>query len=117
MKNLFISYELALKLKDKGFYEPCFSKYYESGKLSDSLSYLNHNYIKQINAPLYQQVVDWFIEKHKIFIMIYPRDKWNYMVQGIDESISCSGESFHGEKFESYHEALEKAIEEALKLI
>lgn len=33
MKELFVSYELALKLKEKGFNEPCFAMYQKNKKL------------------------------------------------------------------------------------
>ena len=53
-----------------GFDERCFTRYYESGKLADSLSYLHHNYFGQVNAPLYQQAFRWFREKHGLFVEI-----------------------------------------------
>jgi hypothetical protein len=70
MKNEFLTYDDALALKELGFDEPCFTRYYESGKLADSLSYLHHNYFKQINAPLYQQAFRWFREKYNLYPII-----------------------------------------------
>ena len=66
MTKEFVTYEQALALKELGFDEPCFGKYYESGKLADSLSYLHHNYFGQVNAPLYQQAFRWFRENHNL---------------------------------------------------
>ena len=66
MEKEFITYKQALALKELGFDERCFSRYYESGKLADSLSYLHHNYFGQVNAPLYQQAFRWFREKHNL---------------------------------------------------
>jgi hypothetical protein len=67
MKKEFCTYEQALALKELGFDEPCFTRYYESGKLADSLSYLHHNYFGQVNAPLYQQAFRWFREKYNLY--------------------------------------------------
>ena len=120
MKHLFVNYDLATKLKQKGFNEKCFAWY----NCGDTIEYFGDDRILDSYAgeedrpfaPLYQQIIDWFEEKHKIFIMMYPRDGWNFMVQGIDETISCSGDSKHGTGT-SKKEVTDKAIEEALKLI
>jgi hypothetical protein len=66
MNKEFVTYEQALALKELGFDERCFTRYYESGKLADSLSYLHHNYFGQVNAPLYQQAFRWFRDKHNL---------------------------------------------------
>ena len=71
MKNEFIPYEQALALKELGFNEPCFGRYY----YKESYPMLNPNsgetelvfefgqYIKQteitILAPLYQQAINF----------------------------------------------------------
>jgi|ERR1700741_590373 len=70
-----------------------------------------------IEGIMYQQILDLFEEKHNIFIMPYPRDGWNYLIQKIDETISLSGESKHGERFKTKYEALNEAIEESFGLI
>lgn len=72
MENLFVPYDLALKLKEKGFDEPCFTWYevhdlYKEHELNNFLLYRNHNrFVNDISAPLYQQVIDWLREKHEI---------------------------------------------------
>ena len=71
MYKEFVTYEQALALKELGFDERCFTRYYESGKLADSLSYLHHNHFGQVNAPLYQQAFRWFREKFNIQGYIY----------------------------------------------
>lgn len=115
MKHLFLPYELAVIAKEKGFDERCFTYYYK-GEIQ-SISVLPFESEDKVIAPLYQQAIDWLEEKHRIFIMPYPRDGWCYLIQGIDGTISCSGISKHGEKFESKKESIHKAIEEAFKLI
>ena len=85
MKDLFVSYEIAKQLKEKGFNEPCLAWYefnypqylhypYKSFQ-SHSVSYdkIYNEYTEKISASLYQQVVDWLFEKHKIAIMYSPQ--------------------------------------------
>ena len=115
MKHLFVPYELALKLKEKGFDERCFAfcdkeDVYFKGDVRCNL-------VTQIPALLYQQVVDWFREKHNIVIEL----TYASNIQGE------SGFKYHLRKDSNYnskigvvfpyYKALTKAIEEALKLI
>ena len=74
MNNEFVSYEIALKLKELGFDEPCFGKIYADGG-SEQLSYTYKNSdqigkVTSCSAPLYQQVFRWFREKYDIDISI-----------------------------------------------
>ena len=94
MNNLFVPYEIALKLKEKGFDEPCFITLNPYRTIRDSHrhndSYYFHNSSslleeKCVAAPLYDQVIDWFIEKHNIEI-----DALRY---------TYSGGKFQGKKY------------------
>lgn len=83
-----------------------------------------------ILAPLYQQVVDWFREKHRIIIRhdqhvdswgtYDPLEKYFQFALIKVDGNGCSN-AFHskdrGKSFDSYYEAFDFAIEEALKLI
>ena len=68
MKNFFIPYEIACELRRKGFAEECFGRFV-NGELLD---YKNHNQDSYhwtneiINAPSYQQIIDWFREEWEI---------------------------------------------------
>lgn len=73
--GLFVTYEIALKLKEKGFDQPCFGSYYDEGKFSfwnwtvyTDYPYLTKNsvLINMIAAPLWQQVIDWLSDVHNI---------------------------------------------------
>ena len=90
MEDQFISYELALKLKELGFKEECFGFYETLKKVGDGYCFNNYAmwggisqnisesddcnlyittnelygyYDNILRAPLYQQVFDWFREK------------------------------------------------------
>jgi hypothetical protein len=74
MKNEFLPYDRALKLKELGFDEPCFGYYYTlNGK--DWKFVDNHEYYEiddqlviganfTLLAPLFQQAFRWFREKY-----------------------------------------------------
>jgi hypothetical protein len=116
MKNLFIPYELAVIAKEKGFNELCFGCYitspFDPAYLNDDKRGTNQYFKEGVTAPLYQQIVDWFEETHKIVIS---RDRhinngfryWVYTDKGIDVECYKMNKT----------EALNKAIEEAFKLI
>jgi hypothetical protein len=137
MKDPFIPYELAVIAKEKGFNEPCINYY---SKINKQLSYLingvvmlkvdDYNLNNHTSAPLYQQIVDWLREKHKILITIellrfaYDAEKDNihepdnifkYKIVKLDTWFSSYIENTHQDK--DYYKALNKAIKQALDLI
>ena len=63
MNREFVPYELALKLKQLGFDEPCIATH---GYLE---LYINTD-DGHIKAPLYQQAFRWFREKHGLIYSI-----------------------------------------------
>lgn len=68
MKNEFVSYEIALELKQLDFDEPCFATYqYPSKDLvrvdADSEGVRNSNLVRFTSAPLIQHAFRWFREK------------------------------------------------------
>jgi len=79
MKKEFVSYEIALKLKELGFDEPCFTYYYEltsnirtglSININNAWTYEGTKKLETTLAPLYQQVFRWFREKKLIDLII-----------------------------------------------
>ncbi len=109
MEQLFVNVDIQKLLEEKGF------KYVK---------------VNMAAPPLYQQVVDWFREKHKILINIEKDTLGSYYGKIIndydkvhkgsgnhtyfDNDISISND-FKG--FKTYYEAFDRAIEEAIKLI
>jgi hypothetical protein len=72
MNNEFVSYEIALKIKELGFDEPCFTYYYNiNGNIRTGIVVNIHNAwtyagTKKLGitlAPLYQQVFRWVREQ------------------------------------------------------
>jgi hypothetical protein len=77
MEKEFVPYQQALELKELGFDELCFGKFYHN-HLEIGGSWLNSEFNKDkkdgnifTSAPLYQQVFRWFREKYNAHI--YPQ--------------------------------------------
>lgn len=130
MKHLYVPYELAIKLKTKGFDEPCFGWYSinteHTLRMIHTVNYFRTNYhgIESCYlAPAYQQVTDWFREKHKIIIEIQLDQtssvKWTYDIIKYNDfsDFERKTDILNWYLYKDYYEALTKAIEEALKLI
>lgn len=124
MENLFVSYEIALELKDKGFNKPCFGVWNSREcSLYIDLRYDTDqkNMPDGCKAPLYQQVTDWLRENHNIEIQISnvdnKIDKWEYQLNNLilsDESNLNYDSSYDDLYYSTYYEALEEAIIEVL---
>ena len=74
MEEEFVTYEIALKLKELGFDEECLA-YFNNDKYRDLIctcengmdgDFTVHHYSGDVNAPLWQQVIDWFDNKNII---------------------------------------------------
>ena len=157
MEKQFVTYEIALDLKNLGFNEECFGYYepmkswmmagtklnpephfhgcnwpspdnemyfmYVANHFGDRTSTVSNAYftkaIKNISAPLWQQVIDWFREKQNICINIEPitfDDEPTYIFEIINLKNGMLLNDINSSFIDS-SEALEQAILEALELI
>jgi hypothetical protein len=86
LQKEFVPYELALRMKQLEFDEPCFS-YYMNGILQPSLNVKDYSYFKEmieinsniknfenVLAPLYQQAFRWLYQKLDIEKGVMPLD-------------------------------------------
>lgn len=97
----FVTFEIAKKLKEKGFKEQCLAYYTKDSDFYYNTSYgsdvenafksfnsrSNHICGKRIDAPIICQVLKWLREEKKIHIGIgySPRKKWRYVVMYMDD--------------------------------
>jgi hypothetical protein len=67
MKNEFVPYELAVKLKALGFDEVCFGcfNHLDKSEIWTKRTYMN-GLTENITAPLFQQAFRWFREKYML---------------------------------------------------
>jgi hypothetical protein len=125
MEKEFVPYELALRMKQLGFDEPCFGRYIYDGldevwflvqtqqKKSSSVIFEGDRSVDGIrtSAPLYQQSFRWFREKHGYWSYIKEATKGTcrFYIEKFDEKF------FNSDIIDSYEEAelacLEKLIE------
>lgn len=74
MELNFVTYEIALKLKKLGFDEECLRYWNDYGGTATQNRFQLHFHIdtwavNYIEAPLWQQAIDWFAEKYDIHIV------------------------------------------------
>lgn len=143
MKHLFIPYELAIIAKEKGFNEPCLAMYSQpewskevilTWQLEGSIlgpddgPFYNAEGVplkqnKYVAAPLYQQIVDWLREEHKIHICNNPHFTTSGGVAGyLFDVYSFSSILGYQENSKTiagttHYETLDKAITWAFNLI
>lgn len=127
MKNQFVTYEIALKLKELGFDAKCFMIFNEDKELEEcinvntcKLHLKDYNNFKGlpniISAPLWQQVIDWLIEKYNIHIYIDFYDGlYGFAIKLNKEKLYNRCGSFEP-GFKNYPEAREQAILKAIEL-
>jgi|SRR5688572_33212596 len=116
MNELFVPYPLAIQLKEIGFDESCFSGYRNEdgeemllpiGKWRNS----EHTGFTDdwASAPLYDQVIQWFIDNHRIKIALLPftsgKDSWWIWTWDNTRWVDL------GKRFETRDLAIEKVIE------
>src|SRR5690242_15307232 len=116
MKHLFVPYELALLAKEKGFDAECL-RFYGDDKVLYNDEDISNSTVNELycTAPLWQQLVDWFREVHKIHIEIrFGLDDDRFLYQGI-----INDESPYLDKLwnSNYYSSLEESIKEAFKRI
>jgi len=145
LEKLFVPYELAKELKEKGFKEEClgFWEMVEEGcrnnynawagiteieEYEDTVLYLSRNelesyYSNIVRAPTWQQVTDWLREKHDIECTCIFLKKHKLYVPFIwvttimEKPIKFTSKDDVTLSGKTYTEALEICIKEALKLM
>jgi hypothetical protein len=126
MEKNFVSYAIAKKLKELGFSEFSFAEWVrkDGGEpeliLSDSeLFPMGYTELETIPAPLYDQVIDWLIEKHELFVSICFNNEmshevaWKWNVHDIPIH-KINKQSTNGY---SKREALDRGILKAIELL
>jgi len=124
MKDKFVTPEIALKLKELGFDEPCFGYFAKDWNKTDEKLFIYQNeeelHCERTEAPLWQDVIDMFREKYALLIDSPVPDRWNdgnwsVRVESMNKMIVL--EAHVGQPywrvyrcFDSYQDAREKTI-------
>ncbi len=134
----FVNINLSRSLKNKGFDKECLACYDANGIItsysSDILKFVNYNSIGDVvSAPTYQEVIDWFRNKHNLLLSSTPfiqsqfderKPKfYSNIILWMDPKTYEKEERLsyfiHEGKntYVDYYDALNEAIVEAIKLI
>ena len=140
MKEQFVTYEIALKLKELGFDEECLCTYGKSDKrfmrnpgtnmLEEPIMgepyYWKNSKIHEsvIASPLWQQVFDWFRITFQLFMgvstdTISLKCSYDIFINNIDtDKVISYSENTNSDNWTlTYEEAREQAILKAIELI
>lgn len=129
MKKQFVTYEIAKKLKELGFNEPCFAYFFaDTNELYEStVRMYNFNKGLETYAPLWQQAIDWLREEHLLYLNVYRVSYFHDEAHCWSLKYINNYARFHrdypvdkamcGVKEKDFYTARQKGIEEALKVI
>lgn len=125
-KSEFVTPSIAKDLKELGYDGWCCALF-RNNKLFSLMGFEKINSIKQsvIAAPTWQQVIDWFIEKHKLYIETPMYVIQEGMFDGCyaHKAIIKSDENYkekiiyEKDTFSSIYSARLNAIEEAIEMV
>lgn len=136
MKDLFVSYDLAITLQQLGFDKPCLANYYTFGdgrardkkygqtepelfideSLEEREEELRMYAYHVVGVPLFQQVFQWFREEHDMTFFFMPTGKpvkWGYVIP------SCYLEDKNGKAktYDTYREAEIQCIQSLIDIL
>ena len=119
MKEQFIPYELAIELRNLGFDDYIFAFYWTDTKqlILDSPNYLGKHNGVHLQAPLWQQAFDWFLNRG-YFADIKPdlivTSLWSYRV--VDINGKYNPENLHCYRFTYYRDARLECLKKLIEL-
>lgn len=118
MEKQFVTYQISLKLKELGFNEPCLGYFnIETKELIDKKWNQHPNKSSwTINAPLWQQAIDWFETEKHIIVEEHLYYSYNKQMWGIANSNHPDYENdilttFFKSKYDARKQAILNAIE------
>jgi len=137
MKKNFVTQDIALTLKEMGFNKECIAYYLNNGGFvaitqnkPHFITEINKNFephIEDCTAPLWEQVINWFEEKHQLVIIIepYTAKYWTFKIYKISETIEiiclCGCDvNLDGDKTKRYDDkytAIKEAILKAINIL
>ena len=129
----YVSFDTAKLLKEAGFNVPCRGVYvtdrtgycefreYENRQTTDDLCWNTEDGFQyEYLAPTQALAVRWLREVHNIHLFVnyfFEDNMWFYVTVDLTESDEVKGIHPNESNYESYEEALEAGLQEALKLI
>jgi hypothetical protein len=125
MEKEFIPYEQALVLKELGFDEYCFARYYQQDG-NDAFIQIGEREIEEAesagddvtfecDAPLYQQAFRWFREKYNLISVVGYHNLWKYsfLIETIEEHKTI----IVVDKINTYEEAELECLKKLIEIV
>ena len=116
MEKEFVTYPLALRMKQLGFNEPCFSFYAGGFNELWTIKLVNPNNIHQSNvlAPTYSQAFRWFRENYNWTIKVnqVTKNNWSYTLENFPND-----RTYYGEVYGSFEDAEIGCLEKLISFI
>ena len=136
IEEQFVSFDTARMLKEVGFNIPCRGIYvtdrtgyyefreYDNKQTTDNLWWNTEDGFQyEYLAPIQALAARWLHEVHRIVVDVayipphVGRDVWQYFVGGMDDMVWPGDYEPSDRKYETYEEAMEVGLQEAIKLI
>lgn len=127
VKNEFVPYELALRLKKLGFKEPCFFAFDNCNMRCTDLrtneqkfNGVNYNSSSYTSQPTYNQVIGWFIEEFGLYSSIVPKKSYpDGYINGFEWVVDIyggNGEEIGHNGIYTYQEAKRACVEKLIEI-
>ena len=127
-KDDYVSLEVAKKLQEKGYDEPCLAYYFQEKLINVTSQFMGSdvNTIYQesrsqmygnVPAPTLYDAQKWLRERgYYVEVGIYDKWEWSFVIYGYDEEM-CITMKYADIKYNTYEEALNAGILESLNYI
>lgn len=123
MKDQFVPYELAVKLKEMGFYGFEVFGYYNLIEYSEKWAVenrINPDSVDHLEAPLWQQAFDFLLKKYYLYSVIIPTITmdWTFKITTVvDEEIEVPPyKNVDATDYSTYEEAREACLKQLIEL-
>ena len=121
IEEQFVSFETARMLKDAGFDVPCFNQYTERGTIWHCDCPENFNKSQCVTScPTQALSARWLREVYHYAVCVWfskDHEKWFYAHGNMDSIVFDTDYIISEYIFDSYEQALEAGLQEAIKLI
>lgn len=119
MEKEFVPYDIALKLKELGFDEPCLA-YFKPNELFPELTIGEFNEYEYYSAPTFSQTFRWFREKYGLASQFayYHVPKWTFeILEFTDIKMTPSKIVVEYSKPRTYEEAEHACLEKLIEIV
>ena len=125
IQKQFVSFEIAVKLKELGFDEPCFASYRSNTSFLGKIDFENctteylkrYEWLKPILAPTYSQAFRWFRQNHSLINCISEQtiNSFGFYIDKLGDNKISQFREYTGLK--TYEEAEEDCLKKLIEIV